>query len=361
MAKEWYLLNTNNDYVSGFESEDFDNCAEDAFVEALNSSLGQDVELYNYDLSECTPMRAIIEGSVQDTQLNSTQRRMLVKVGTCHAGMYVKYKDRYWLIVGFVDDNRIYEKAILYLCNYYLTWLNDAGEIVQRWCRLQSASQYNNGETSTSNYFVRSDQLMIYIPDDNECLSLDNGKRFIIDKRCSVYEKSFDENVVKNTSKPVTTYQLTRADSVLYDYQGNGFFAFMAYQDEKNDNDGYYRIGDNGYWICKPKDDLSQREQDKTHVLSSNIEYDSLEIYNGLEAGIFTACFYDENGNKINTIMPEWEIKSDFADSLMVERVDSSIMISVDNKKLINNSFELLLNGEGYETQSITITIKAFI
>lgn len=359
MAKEWYLLNSNHDYVSGFESEDFDNCASDAFLEALNSSLGSDVELCNYDLSECTPMRAIIQGNVQDTQLNSTQRRMLVPIGTCHAGMYVKYKDRYWLIIGFVDDNHMYEKAILYLCNYQLTWINEVGKIIQRWCRLQSASQYNNGETSNANYSVRSDQLMVYTPDDTECLSLDSGKRFIIDKRCGVYEKSFDETVVQDTSKPVTTYELTRADSVLYDYQGNGFFAFMAYQDEQHSGDGYYLIDGRGYWLC---DGTAEEEtQDKTAILSSEIQYDSLEIFDGLEASVFTACFYDENGNKVNTITPTWEVKCDFADKLMVEYVDNSVMISVDNTKLVNNSFELLLSGEGYETKSVTITIKAFI
>lgn len=359
MAKEWYLLNSNHDYVSGFESEDFNNCASDAFLEALYSSLGCDVELCNYDLSQCVSTRAIIQGSVQDTQLNSTQRRMLVPIGTCHAGMYVKYKNRYWLIVGFVDDNQIYEKAILYLCNYLLTWMNPSGNVIQRWCTLQSASQYNNGETSNANYSVRSDQLMVYTPDDYECLSLDNGQRFIIDKRCSVYEKSFDENITQDTSRPVTTYELTRADSALYEYQGNGIYAFMAYQDEQHTGDGYYLIDGNGYWLCDGI--IVEETQNKTTFLLSDIEYESLEIFNGIEAGVFTACFYDDNGDKINTIAPKWEINCDFVDQLMVEYVDNSIMISVDNAKLVNNSFELLLSGDGYETKSITITIKAFI
>ena len=54
MAKEWYLMNTNSDTVSGFESDSFDNFATDAFGEALASSLGKDVEICNYDLSERT-------------------------------------------------------------------------------------------------------------------------------------------------------------------------------------------------------------------------------------------------------------------------------------------------------------------
>ena len=359
MAKEWYLLNTKQDLVSGFESEDFDSYASDAFGAALNSSLGCNVELYNYDLSDCTPMRAIMQGNVQDTQLNSTQRRMLVPIGSCHAGMYVKYKNRYWLIVGFVDDNHMYEKAILYLCNYLLTWQNDSGDIVQRWCTVQSASQYNNGETSTANYYIRSDQLMLYVPDDKECLMLDNGKRFIIDKKCEIYQKSFDSSTVKDTSKSVETYKLTRSDSVLYNYQGSGFFAFMASQDEQHDSDGYYVIDGKGYWLCDM--DPQEPTENKKPLLSSDIEYDSLEIYDGLDASVFTACFYDITGNKIYTVTPMWRIKCDFSDDLKVELVDNSIMISVDNADLVNNSFELILGGDGYKEKSVTVTIKAFI
>ena len=36
MAQEWYLMNTNHDTVSGFETEDFENFAKDGFEEALH-------------------------------------------------------------------------------------------------------------------------------------------------------------------------------------------------------------------------------------------------------------------------------------------------------------------------------------
>lgn len=148
MAQEWYLMNTNHDTVSGFESDDFDNFATDGFFEALQTSMGSSVEICNYDLSVRTPQRVIVEGNVQDTKLNSITRQMLAPIGTCRAGQYVYYKDRYWLIVGLVDDNGIYEKAVLALCNYLLAWQNEKGEINQRWVNAVSASQYNNGETS---------------------------------------------------------------------------------------------------------------------------------------------------------------------------------------------------------------------
>ena len=360
MAKEWYLLNTK-DYLGGFESDDFDDYAGDAFLGVLDSTLGEDIELFNYDLSIRKPLRAIIEGNLQDSQEGSTQRRALVPIGTCKAGMYIKYKDRYWLIVGLVDDNQIYEKAILHLCNHMLTWMSDDGKIHQRWCKIQSASQYNNGETSNMNFTIRSDQLMIFMPDDDESLMLDDGVRFVIDKRCRVYERSINNTTDQFIHKPLATYEITRVDSVLFDYQDSGYLGFIASQSEQRDGDGYYIIDGKGYWLCEHR--LKSEIDDKKDVLygESSIEFDSSEIVCGLDASIYTAHFYDYFGNELKNISPQWSFECDFMDELTVDYVDHSVIISTDNESLINKSFQLLLDGTGYETQSLTVMVKAFI
>ena len=355
MAKEWYLMNTNSDTVSGFESDSFDNFAADAFSEALASSLGKDVEICNYDLSERTKARVVVQGNVQDTKLKSMQRMVLAPIGTCKAGQYVYYKERYWLIVGLVDDNGMYEKAVLVLCNHLLTWKNENGDIIQRWVNASSASQYNNGETSNKFYFVRSDQLMILTPDDDECLLIKHKQRFIIDRRCKIYEKNFAEDVTIDTSKQLITYELTRMDNVIYDYQDSGHSEFMAYQDEQHETDGYYVVDGKGYWLCD-----TPNPDNKTVVLSCAIECDEPDVYCGLEPTVFYSKFYDSDGNATNTL-PQWEINCDFEDSLNVEYVENSISISVDDDELINKSFELSLCADGYEKTTLIVTIKAFI
>lgn len=355
MAIEWYLLKPPHDQLSGFEDEALSDFAKEGFDEVIDSEFAVDVELCNYDLSERKQIKAVVQNTVQDTKLKSLNREIYFPIGTSKAGMYVKYKNRYWLIVGLVDDNMMYEKAIMSLCNYYLTWLNDEKEIVQRWVCVSSASQYNNGETGVTYFNVRSDQLLIISPDDRESVLLTTGKRFIIDKRCRIYEKEFDADVVSDTSKPVVTYRVTRSDSVLYDYQDSGHFEFMVYQDEQREKDGYYVIDGIGYWLCEEVSD----SPNKSEVLSSEILYDSTDIYNGLEPGVFTAQFYDAEGNKADAT-PHWDIVCDFKNQLNIEYVDNSICISVDNKSLINKSFELSLSADGYDKQSITITIKAF-
>ena len=253
MAKEWYLM-TGDNLLSGVEDEAFDDFGASSFLEALQTNIASDVELCNYDLSICTPMRAIVQNNTADTKSNTMMRQVLFPIGSSKAGMYVKYKGRYWLIVGLVDDNKVYEKAVVALCNYLISWVNPQGKIVQRWVSASSASQYNNGETSTQYYFVRSDQLMVLTPDDDECLLLNSGQRFIIDRRCSVYEKKYTAAELQSARNPLTVYKITRVDSVLFDYQDSGHSEFMAYQDEQHEADGYYIIDGKGYWLCDQVD-----------------------------------------------------------------------------------------------------------
>lgn len=359
MAAEWYLMNTNYDTVSGYESEDFENLATDAFNEALASSLGIDVEICNYDLSERIKTRVIIQGKVQDTKLKSMQRNIIAPIGTCKAGQYVFYKNNYWLIVGFVDDNGIYEKSVMVICNYLLTWVNKSGKVVQRWSNMSSASQYNNGETTTANYHVRSDQLMILTPDDDECLMLDTGARFIIDKRCRLYEQKIGKDVTNDTSNPVIVYRLTRSDSVLFDYQDSGHYEFLAYQDEQRDYDGYYVVDGKGYWICGKAKQADIRP-DISKSLKSEIQCHSPIIYTDNIPQKFTALFYDKYENE-SDIEPQWSIDCDFTDKLDIQYDNKSVLISVNNSKLVNKTFKLCLNGDGYEEVSIQVLIRAFI
>lgn len=356
MAQEWYLMKSDHDTVSGFETEDFENFAKDGFEEALNSAMAESVEICNYDLSVRTSARVIMNGRVQDTKLNSISRQMLFSIGLCQAGQYVYYKERYWIIVGLEDDNGIYGKAVLVLCNYYLTWQNDFGQIIQRWANIASASQYNTGETSDQFFSVRTDQLLLIMPNDDECIMLPHRKRFIIDKRCKLYEKLFSSDITVDTSKPVITYYITRTDNVLSDYQKSGYSEYMIAQEEQHENDGYYVINGKGYWLCGAPTETDN----KSKVLSCEIVYEEPIVYNGLEPSIFLAKFYDKDGKEI-MVSPQWSIGCDFEHDLDIRYIDNSISISVNNEKLLNKSFELSLSAFEYETTKLVVTIKGFL
>ena len=357
MAKEWYLLNSPHDQISGFESEAFQDFGEEGFLEALGSDVAVDVEILNYDLSESTIKRVVIMNNHQDTKLKTMSRAMLAPIGTCKAGMYVKYKNRYWLVVGLVDDNKVFEKAILLICNYKIAWLNDEGRVIQRWINAESASQYNNGESNMIYYFVRSDQLMVYMPDDKDSLLLDSGKRFIVDKRCEVYEKDFDDTTTVCVDLPLIVYKLTRSDTVLDNYVDSGIIGFILTQTEQHEQDGYYVINDVGYWLCDIPNSNSEN-----HAFTFDIISDSDILYIDLEPGIYTATFYDSEGNEIKSDLPEYEftIESDFEDKLYIERVNNSVLISTSDYKLNNKTFRLKLQANGYGEVSKEIKIREF-
>jgi hypothetical protein len=361
MSTEWYLMKPPYSQTSGFE-EDAMDFAQDAFEEVLDSPIAIMVEYCNADLSICSPIKAIIQNKVQDTKLNAFTRHLLVPVGSCKAGYYIKYKNRYWLIVGLVDDNSMYEKAVLKLCNWKLAWINQEGKIIERWSNIESASQYNNGQTDNRFFTIRTDQLLICMPDDDECLLLDSGKRFIIDKRIKVYERNIGDDVSSVTSYKVITYQLTRNDSVLYNYIDSGHYEILVTQDEQHNGDGFYRIGENGYWLCPEAEHEEEIHDipsgDDEEIVSQKIVCDEAKIYLGLGSGEFTAVFYDAEGHIIEG-EAHWTIVCDFKDKLQVDYINNTILISVNDYALLNKSFELFLNND--EETKLTIQIVGLI
>ncbi len=358
MAIEWYLLTTPYDQLSGYESEALNDFGTEGFAEVLESDIAIIVELCNYDLSERTSIKCIMEGTTGDTMLKTLDRQILVPIGTCHAGMYICYKNRYWLITGLVDDNIVYEKAVLSFCNHLLTWQKANGGICQRWASITDASQYTNGESSRTYYSVRSDKLLVLMPDDNDSLMLTSGHRYVIDRRCDIYAQSISDDVIKDTSYDIYTYKQTRNDTVVFNYTSSGIYEFMLSQDEKREDDGYYRIGERGYWLCGCN--AVQTEPQEQSTLTSQIVSESNEIYNALEPTVFRAIFYDADGLPVEAV-PQWDIMCDFKDKLYIQYIDNTIMIAADDDKLINKSFELLLSADGYTPSSIIVTIKAFI
>lgn len=358
MATEWYLMDSPYNQVSGFESEDFDDFGEEGFLEVLDSKVAVTVEISNYDLSETVTKRVVIMNNHQDTKLKTLSRAMLAPIGSCKAGMYVKYKDRYWLIVGLVDDNKVFEKAILLVCNYKLSWINNDGKIIERWANIESASQYNNGESNMIYYFVRSDQLMVYMPDDRESLLLDSGMRFIIDKRCAVYEKDFDESTIMNVDNPLIVYKVTRSDTVLDNYTDSGILGFIMTQTEQHDSDGYYIVDGKGYWLCDIPNVKDTPPSNHFDIVS-----DTDTVYIDLEPSIFTATFFDSNGNEIKKHLPSFDfgVESSFIDKLNIQSVNNSIIVSTSDYKLNNKSFKLVLNADGYGEISKVITIREFL
>lgn len=351
--QEWYLLSQPS-ALGGFEDELLGEYG-DSFSELLQSNIADQMILHKNDMSESWNIKGIVQSKIQDTKMQSLNRMVLLPIGTAKAGMYIEYKDRFWLIVNLMDDNHVYEKAIMTICNYKLSWVNQSGKIIQRWANITSAAQYNNGLDIGYNFVTRSDQLLIYMSDDFESLTLENGKRFIIDKRCSLYDGLSAEEINKLNVKWIT-YELARIDNVTFNYHNSGYAEYLIVQDELHDNDGYFEIDGKGYWLC---DYSPTKNNDKnTLLLSWNIAKTSDKLIANVNKQRFYAELFDAIGEKSENLSGlNWTIDCDFKDELRIETESNYIEIYADNA-LIGKSFTLTLSGNGYQSDSIEIGIS---
>lgn len=287
--KEWYLMgNTNPSVLGGFEDTYHADFKEIAFAESLDTDIGQTVVLYNYDLSQSTKIRCIIQGNSADVHLKSMERVALFIRGTVKAGMYIFFENRYWLITGYPSYNGIYEKATLQLCQYNLRWQNTNGDIVERWCNVTSASKYDIGENGNSTIVLSSDNLTLLLPDDNESLEL-YGKRVFIDK---------------NKTNPTKVYKITRIDDVLYDYgEHGGILAFIADKTELNLN-----VDRPDLRLCDYIEIDKTKKSNETTRLTAKITFKGKQEFKiGGSTKILNGSFVDSDGNIITNI-GTWKI-----------------------------------------------------
>lgn len=319
--KEWYLLTslTRPNSIGGYENEAFADFKDDAFLEAIQTSIGETVILYNHDLSQKREIRCIIQANMADTLLKSLERIILAPIGTLKAGMYIFYENVYWLITGYPGNNGIYEKATLVLCQYKLKWQLDNGRIIERYANFTSASKYDIGENGNQTITLSSNNFTILVPEDDLSATLD-GKRVFIDR---------------DTINPKKVFKITRSDDVLYLYGSNhgGILSFIFDKDELNMEVDRPDLG-----LCNYKSPIiPPTPSDETEILSAYIEGNS-ELRIGRQH-TYKVYFKDKNGEDIPNADFAWNIVSEFA----VDSVNNSneIKLLVVNEDCVGSSFLL--------------------
>lgn len=344
--KEWYLIDRPSTTSGGYENDTLNDYRDDAIYDMLETELASTVILHNYDLSESTEIRCIIQGNSADTQLKSMERVGLFVRGTVKAGMYIFYENRYWLITGYPSYNGIYEKAVMQLCQYKLRWQNSSGKIIERYGNFTSASKYDTGEKSNSTIILSTDNLTILLPNDDESLNLD-GKRVFIDKR---------------VVNPTKVYKITRTDSVLYDFgeEHGGILSFIADKTELNTTTDrqdlrlcdYIEIDDNTNTPSEAPTTPPENPNETTDlraVISGN---------KNLKVGFsrtYTVKFTDENGNEIDESDWTWDVGADYID--VVEQNGNEIELLIENEDYIGSSFVLSVVKDTVTLAQIEITI----
>lgn len=347
MAKKWYLMNGTDRY-SGFENDDFESQAQEGFNEILSTFLRKELELYSSDLLQKQNIRCIVQKNVENTELSSMEREILVPIGSCKAGMYFKYQDLFWMVTGLVDNNMMYEKALVLLCQYYLKWQNSNGDIIGRWVNVISNAQYNSGTTNSSkgtNMILQSDQLMLTAPFDDDVLSLKEQMRLIIS-----YKKSMP-----------SAYEITRLDSVPYAYGDNGIVPIIVTQTPLQPENDNLELGICNYTPFSSAS-INPIKEDIIKIIPK-IKCSSKNIIVGTQGTKFFATFTDSDGNELRDIKYHWEIVFEKKEDLTIKENENYILIKTSNEEFIDSKLKLILsldNESNTKTEIIIDIISMF-
>lgn len=200
-SKSWYRM-TRPLFNSGYEDDEFWAYGQDGFQELLDSAIGSDVLIYDKSIQkEPITVRAIVQNKTNDVFNSTTVRQILCNIGVLRCGQYVKCEGSMWLVSTLPDNNRIYEKAVLWKCKHTIRFISPlSGEIVEYPVYSTNSTQYGTGELAKTHITVGEDQHLIYVPYNEETILLDDQFRFLMDK---------------NHQKP-TAYRVTRVDPVTY-------------------------------------------------------------------------------------------------------------------------------------------------
>lgn len=171
-------------------------------------------------------------------------------------GAYIDWMNHKWLVTERDANSEIYTKCIMLQCNYLLRWINDSGEIIERWSVVEDGTRYLTGEFSDS-FLVATkgdSRIAVTLPKDLETLALDRDVRFIIDDYSSPHPLA---------------YRLTKPFKLGGSYDENGVVIFVMTEcNTENDDNIELHIAD--YYKHFPREGENNNSSVDTSVDDSD-------------------------------------------------------------------------------------------
>lgn len=138
-----------------------------------------------------------------------------------HGGI-VDFANSKWLITDLDANNEVYASGIMQRCNYLLKWLNQKGEIIEKWCIVEDGTKYLIGEKTTDIMSIGDARIAITIGKDKDTIELKRGKRFLVDDL---------------SSETPLAYQITKPNKLYNVYNNEGVFRFILNEVNITDDD----------------------------------------------------------------------------------------------------------------------------
>ena len=358
---EWYLMDnsTRPNMLGGYENQGFVDFKNDAFFEVLGTDIADFAILYNSDLSWSKKIRCIIQNNTADGADSSFTRTVLTPIGLTHTGMYIYFDRRYWLIVGYPGNNKIYEKVVVVQCQYLLRWQNAERKIIERWACEESYGQSALGTANGQIIKLATGAYTLTLPIDNETKFVDIDKRIPIDL----------EGVDNPHIYIVTGRQVKRNDCDIRRHDGNleltlTFTQFDVERDKKVKTDDGREV-----WIADyhepsdPKPDPVEPQPDPDPEPEPEDKITGVITYTGQPtirmggtAKTFGIRFTDDKDHSDTVVT--WKISNDREGIRVMSDADNSITLRIDDdEELLEHVFalEAYVNDELIAPVEITI------
>ena len=244
---------------------------------------------------------------------------------------FEKELNQYWICTELHNVNHIHVGGKLTMCNWFLKWQNDMGEVIEYPCNDINSTQYNSGEAGDKTMTLGSAQHMATVQATPDTIDIRSPLRFFVSRDYSI------------------PFKVTQNDTVANNY-GNGLCKITLTQDQLNLSVDRPDLG-----LCdyKPPRALPPKP-DETTDLSAVISGKS-NLINGFSR-TYSVEFKDSNGDIKQDVDFTWNVESDFDVQQTIN--GSQIELSVDDKSLIGSSFilQILVQDKVLSEFEITIT-----
>ena len=239
--------------------------------------------------------------------------------------------NQYWICTELHNVNHIHVSGKLTMCNWFLKWQNDKGEVLEYPCNDINSTQYNSGEAGDKTMTLGSAQHMATVQATPDTIDIRSPLRFFVSRDYSI------------------PFKVTQNDTVANNY-GNGLCKITLTQDQLNLSVDRPDLG-----LCDYKEPTPlPPEPDETTDLSAVISGKS-NLINGFSR-TYSVEFKDSNGDIKQDVDFTWNVESDFDVQRTIN--GNQIELSVDDKSLIGSSFilQVLVQDKVLSEFEITIT-----
>ena len=245
---------------------------------------------------------------------------------------FEKELNQYWICTELHNVNHIHVGGKLTMCNWFLRWQNDTGEVIEYPCNDINSTQYNSGEAGDKTMTLGSAQHMATVQATPDTIDIRSPLRFFVSRDYSI------------------PFKVTQNDTVANNY-GNGLCKITLTQDQLNLSVDRPDLG-----LCDYKEPTPlPPEPDETTDLSAVISGKS-NLINGFSR-TYSVEFKDSNGDIKQDVDFTWNVESDFDVQQTIN--GNQIELSVDDKSLIGSSFILQVVVQDKVLSEFEITITS--